>query len=587
MADAAREVNSDWRGRLVVVALLLTWAVLAGRLVQVQFAQRAEFAARAARQQTVEEVIPARPGDILDRSGRLLATTTRVHSLYVDPSRIVNDWDVALMLGRALDLDPDQLYERLWMSQDRQFLWIKRRLTEPETDAVRGLDLPHSAWGFRQEFLRVYPQGRFAAHVLGLRDIDGAGRGGVEQSFDNLLRGRDGRRTLIRDARGFVLDAAATAPEPPEHGHSVRLTIDAVLQVAVERRLDSLVAECRPVSVCAIVLDPRSGEVLALASRPDYDPNHPVEVPAAAWTNTAVTAAFEPGSTFKPCVVARALDEQVLVRDEEFDCEHGSYRMGRRTLHDHHPYGRLTLTDILVKSSNIGMAKIGERLTNARLHAVAADFGFGRRTGIELPGEAAGFVRPLADWNGYSTGSVPMGQELSATPLQVIAAHAVLANGGRRITPHLLLDTSDDAGHASAVVSSRVVSEETARWLVEGPLVEVVSRGTGQRARIDGVPVFGKSGTAQKFEPAAGRYSSSRHVSSFVCGAPADGPRVLVLVSVNEPTGGGSDFGGVVAAPAAADMLRAALRCESALSNRIATGKKWKESPVSSAVNRD
>lgn len=558
MTAAAHADSSTWRLRLVVAGLLLVWAVLAGRLLQVQCLQRAQFAARAARQQTIEEVIPARPGDIRDRSGRLLATTTRVHSLYVDPGRIASDWDAALMLGRALDLDPDRLYERLWMSQDRRFLWIKRRLTEEETAAVRALDLPRDAWGFRQEFQRVYPQGRFAAHVLGLRDIDGVGRGGMEQSLDRVLRGRDGRRTLIRDARGYVLEVESAAAQPPEHGRAVRLTLDAVIQVAVEQRLDTLMAECRPVSACAIVLDPRSGEVLALASRPDYDPNNPGEAPDAAWTNMAVAAAFEPGSTFKPCVVAQALDDQVLVRDEEFDCGHGSYRMGRRLLHDHHPYGRLSVNDILVKSSNIGMARIGERLTNARLHAAALAFGFGRRTGIELPGETAGFVRPLAEWNGYSTGSVPMGQELSATPLQVIAAHAVLANRGRQITPHLLLDT-DGASHARDVVSTRIASEETARWLVEGPLVEVVSRGTGQRARIDGVRVFGKSGTAQKFDPAAGGYSTTRHVSSFVCGAPADDPRVLVLVSVNEPTAGGSDFGGVVAAPAAADILRAAL----------------------------
>lgn len=558
MADATQGDRSTWRLRLMVVGLLLVWAALAGRLLQVQCLQRAQFAARAARQQTVEEVLPARPGDILDRSGRLLATTTRVHSLYVDPSRVASDWDVALMLGRALDLDPDRLYERLWTSQDRRFLWIKRRLTEEETEAVRSLDLPRHARGFRQEFQRVYPQGRFAAHVLGLRDIDGVGRGGVEQSLDHLLRGRDGRRTMIRDARGYVLDVASAASRLPEHGRAVRLTIDAVVQVAVEQRLDTLMAECRPLSACAIVLDPRSGEVLALASRPDYDPNDPRGAPAAAWTNMAVAAAFEPGSTFKPCVVAQGLDDQVLVRDEEFDCGHGSYRMGRRTLHDHHPHGRLTVTDILVKSSNIGMARIGERLTNARLHAAALAFGFGRRTGIELPGETAGFVRPLAEWNGYSTGSVPMGQELSATPLQVIAAHAVLANRGLRITPHLVLDTAG-ASHASDVVSSRIVTEETARWLVAGPLAEVVSRGTGQRARLEGVRVFGKSGTAQKFDPATGRYSATRHVSSFVCGAPADDPRVLVLVSVNEPTAGGSDFGGIVAAPVAADILRAAL----------------------------
>jgi cell division protein FtsI/penicillin-binding protein 2 len=528
-------------------------------LIQVQCLQREQFAARAARQQTFDEVIPARPGDIVDRAGRLLATTTQTRSLYVDPSRIENEWHVALVLGEALGIDPDRLYERLWQSQDKQFLWIKRRLSDSETDLVRALDLPRNAWGFRPEYLRQYPQGRLAAHVLGLRDIDGVGRGGVEEELDDVLRGRDGRRTLVRDARGYVLEVADAAAVPPEQGQQVSLTIDAVIQLHAERRLDALMVECRPVSACAIVLDPRTGDVLAMASRPDFDPNHPQDVPSPAWTNQAIAAAYEPGSTFKPFVVAQALEDQVLVRDEEFDCERGAYRMGRRVLHDHHPYGRLTVSDILVKSSNIGMAKIGERLTNERLHAAATAFGFGCRTGIELPGEVPGLVWPLSEWNGYSTGSVPMGQELSATPLQVIAAHAILANRGRQITPHLLLATGDGPARARAVVTSQVVSPGTARWLVEGPLVEVVERGTGQKARIEGLRVFGKSGTAQKIDPATGRYSATRHVSSFVCGAPADEPRVLVLVSVNEPTTG-SYFGGAAAAPAAADILRHALR---------------------------
>jgi cell division protein FtsI/penicillin-binding protein 2 len=559
MADAPPTHRFTGRYRLVIGSLVAVWCVLAGRLLQIQLVQRAQFVARAARQQTFDEVVPARPGDILDRNGRLLATTTQAQSLYVDPSRIQNDWDVALMLGRALGLDPDRLYERLWRSQEKQFLWIKRRLSDSETELVRGLDLPRSAWGFRAEFQRQYPQGRLAAHVLGLRDIDGVGRGGIEQGLDELLRGRDGKRSLVRDARGFVLEVTDAAVVPPQPGQTVRLTIDSVMQFHAERRLDTLMQECRPVSACAIVLDPRTGDVLALASRPDFDPNQPDGVPAAAWTNQAIAAAYEPGSTFKPFVVAQALEEGILVRDEEFDCEQGSYRMGRRVLHDHHPYGRLTVTEILVKSSNIGMAKIGGRLTNARLHAAATAFGFGRRTGIELPGEVPGLVRPLSEWNNYSTGSVPMGQELAATPLQVIAAHAVLANHGRQITPHLLLATDNGAARARSVVTSQVVSAETARWLVQGPMVDVVERGTGQKARIEGLRVFGKSGTAQKFDPATGHYSATRHVSSFVCGAPADDPRVLVLVSADEPTAG-SYFGGTVAAPAAADILRQALR---------------------------
>jgi cell division protein FtsI/penicillin-binding protein 2 len=265
---------------------------------------------------------------------------------------------------------------------------------------------------------------------------------------------------------------------------------------------------------------------------------------------------FEPGSTFKPFIVGAAVDHGLIKRNETFDCEFGAYRMGRRILHDHHPYGSLSVTDILVKSSNIGMAKIGERLENPGLFEAASIFGFGRRTGIELPGELNGQLHPLSSWTSYSTGSIPMGQEIAATPLQVAAAHAALANRGRYCSPHLLLQVDD--GSKPLVVTRDVLSPDTARWLIEGPMVEVITRGTGQRAKLKGYSVFGKTGTAQKLDPRGG-YSHSSHIGSFVCGAPADDPRALVLVSVDEPTRGPSNYGGIVAAPAAADILRTTL----------------------------
>jgi cell division protein FtsI/penicillin-binding protein 2 len=242
--------------------------------------------------------------------------------------------------------------------------------------------------------------------------------------------------------------------------------------------------------------------------------------------------------------------------------------MGRRVLHDHHAYGTLSVADILIHSSNIGMAKIGERLTNAGLYEAAASFGFGRRTGIGLPGELPGMLRPLNQWNDYSTGSVPMGQEIAATPLQVITAHAALANGGRLISPRLVMNETQQAAGpaaarvvspASASVVSQVVDRTIAEWLVRGPLTDVVRRGTGKRARLQEWQVFGKTGTAQKIDLKSGGYSAEAHVGSFLCGAPADDPRVLVLVVVDEPTAGASYFGGTVAAPSAARILEKSL----------------------------
>jgi cell division protein FtsI/penicillin-binding protein 2 len=419
------------------------------------------------------------------------------------------------------------------------------------------LNLEARLWGFRDEFRRVYPQGPIAAHVLGLRDIDGNGRGGVEESCNSRLQGRPGSRTLTRDALGRVIDVAAEPDRMPQDGEPVVLALDVVVQLFVERELDRLTAEWKPESCCAVVLDPHTGDVLAMASRPAFDPNRPDGASDDAWKNRAIADIYEPGSTIKPCFVAYGLEQGLLDVHDQFDCERGRYRMGKRLLHDHHPYGLLTLADVLVKSSNIGMAKIGERLGNDQLHAAATAFGFGQRTGIELPGELPGILRPLKDWTTYSTGSIPMGHELAATPLQLIAAHAALANNGRLLRPRIVA-TEDHELAGLRSTGDAVISPDVAEWVRSVPMYEVVQRGTGRLAQIRGYEVFGKTGTAQCLSPRGG-YLHGRYISSFLCGAPVDHPRALVLVVVNQATVGGEAFGGRVAAPAAAEILRQTL----------------------------
>jgi cell division protein FtsI/penicillin-binding protein 2 len=564
----ANDHAADWRIRFLLGMLMTAGVVLAVRLVQLQWFDRDQFAERANRQRTFVVTMTSRPGDIVDRNGRLLATTVSVRSLYVVPALIANPMPIARDIALVLDMDADLLAKRLRSKRSKQFLWVKRRLTVQQAAKIRALRLPAEMWGFRREFLRRYPQGRLAAHILGLRGIDGNGRGGVEQKFDAILHGRDGLRVLVRDARGRVIDVDDAARRPPQHGRTIVLTLDAIVQLYVERELDELVEQWRPRSACAVVVDPRSSELLAMASWPTFDPNNPVDVPAAAWKNTVIASMYEPGSTFKPFVVAWAIDHNVVACDETFDCENGSYRMGRRVLHDHPRHGVLSVSDILVKSSNIGMAKIGERLTNSGLYNATVAFGFGRRTGTELPGEIFGLVRPLSGWDSYSTGSIPMGQELAVTPLQLIVAYAALANGGKLANPRLVLRDVDaitgvDGAYREPIVSpvvSQTVSAETARWLVTGPLRNVVERGTGRQAQLDSYDVFGKTGTAQKLDRSTGRYSSTRLVCSFICGAPVDNPQVLVLVLVDEPTIGTSHFGGVVSAPAASRILLKTLR---------------------------
>lgn len=551
---------SPWRTRTVAIVFACVGLALVARLVQVQVVQHAEFVQRAQRHQSFTETVLARPGEILDRQGRVLATSIATQSLYLDPARVRDPNDVAARLALALPIDPTDLAARLLAAKSSRFLWVQRRLAPAQAAAVRDLGLPPEVFGFRAEFQRHYPQGPIAAQLLGLRDIDNVGRGGLEEAFDVRLKGEPGERRVRRDARGYVVAVLDADSRPPRDGVQVRTTIDSLLQLQVERRLAAALAEWQPKSCTAIVMVPQSGEILTLASAPAFDPNQPAAVAPGAWKNQAVASMFEPGSTFKPFVVAWALDRGLLARDESLHCGWGAYRMGRRVLHDHHAYGELSVTDVLVKSSNIGMAKIGERLTNDELHRLCTAFGFGRLTGIGLPSELPGVVRPFDEWNSYSTGSIPMGQELAATPLQIITAHAVLANEGRTIIPRLVSAVSDTAKDLPAITTDTppLVSAETAQWLISGPMREVVTRGTGKGAQIPGYSVFGKTGTAQVVDE-SGRYSHDRHICSFICGAPVDHPRALVLVVVEEPQGDGVQYGGTVAAPIARDVLELSL----------------------------
>ena len=564
---AAVHGASPWRLRLISGFIFLGWALLLTRLIQLQGAQRQLMNDRVARQSIFSEVIPARPGEILDRNGHVLAMTVTCDSLYAVPDQIDEPWDFAWKVGSVLNLNTDELYKRLTDNADKQFVWIKRRIDEQQVKEVRSLGLPRSSWGLRREYQRRYPQGGFASHVLGIRDIDNTGKGGLEQSLNTLIRGEDGSRVMTRDARGIVIEVAAERSKSPSHGQTVISTLDLLIQIETERHLDALMDEWKPLGACAIVMEPRSGEVLAMASRPGFDPNVLIEVPEAAWKNLAVSAVFEPGSTFKPFIVGWALEHHSLQRDEMISCNFGAYKMGPRVLHDHHSYGDLSVEDVLVKSSNIGMAKIGERIGLESLYEATRSFGFGRRTGIELPGELPGLLHPFPQWNVYSLGSIPMGQELAVTPLQLITAHAALANGGSLIRPRLLKGSAGDAtgtapGQTIRIVEpadgvgARLLNPETARWLVQEPMKQVVERGTGKSARIPGLSIFGKTGTAQKLDPSTGTYSDQAWVVSFLCGAPAENPAVIVLLMVDEPTAPGVHYGGTVAAPTASRILQ-------------------------------
>ena len=374
-------VRRSWRFGLVSVFIFMGWAILVTRLIQLQGAQRQLMNDRVTRQSIFGEVIPARPGEILDRNGQVLAMTIPCDSLFAVPEEIPDPWDFAWRVGPILNLNADELYHRIADNADKRFVWIQRRISDERVSAIRDLNLPKTTWGLRREYQRQYPQGRFASHVLGIRNVDNVGQGGLEQSLHEMIRGADGNRVMTRDARGIVMEVTAERSHSPKHGQTVISTIDLLMQIETERQLDVLMEEWKPIGACAIVMAPSTGEILAMASRPGFDPNDLLEVPEAAWKNLAVSAVFEPGSTFKPFIVGWAIQNNILAFDEMIDCSFGVYRMGPRVLHDHHRYGVLSLKDVLVKSSNIGMAKIGERMENSRLHEAASLFGFGRKTG--------------------------------------------------------------------------------------------------------------------------------------------------------------------------------------------------------------
>lgn len=552
------------RGRTVAALLVLALIGLVIRLAQLQGLSSPELRDQARRQQARSEPLAARPGDIVDARDKLLATSIEVYSLYADPKEISDPARAAAALAHALGLDESQLAARLSHDNQKRFVWVKRRLSDDEVRRVQALGLPRDWVGFRKEFLRCYPQNGMAGHVIGLRDIDGVGRDGIERAFDRELRGTEGQRVVVHDAVGRTLAILEEQTRLPEQGQRIVLTLDLAVQTYAEQSLDKVMQQWKPKSACAIVMNPHTGEILAMASRPALKPGDLGESSVESWRNATIADVYEPGSTFKPFVTALALERGIVRKDDTFYCENGQFMLGRRLLRDHHPYGELSLTDVLVKSSNVGMAKIGQRMGNDNLYAAVKAFGFGQPTGIELPGEASGMVHPLGKWTSYSTGSVPMGQEIGVTPLQLVRAFAALANGGKLLRPRIVRETATPEGRvlwqaAQPVVLGQAADADVARWLVDPVMRDVVERGTGQKARLANYQLFGKSGTAQKADPESGAYSNRLHVSSFVAGGPLHDPRAVVVVMVNEPSVPGEHYGGHVAAPAVAEILERTL----------------------------
>jgi cell division protein FtsI (penicillin-binding protein 3) len=510
-----------------------------------------------AEEQYLREIeLPPRRGRILDRNGAELASTADVDSVYCNPRRLPDPRDAARKLARALGLDARELDKKL--AQRRFFAWVKRKVTPDEVAAVKALGLPGVA--FTREPRRFYPNRTLAATVMGLSGSDGRGLDGVELAFDGELRGSGSSVQAMRDALGRDLAVEGTPDAPTGVGNDVVLTIDRYLTFITERAIADAAARHHAKAVIAVVMDPRTGEILAMASVPSYNPNDPAAAGESGARNRAVTDAFEPGSTMKTFTIAAALDAGVVRPDDRFDCMNGRMMIGRYSIHDSHPHGVLTVAEVLKVSSNIGVTKIARRLGREPFAAALARFGFGRPTGVGLPGERAGVIRPVDKWGDIGFANVSFGQGITVTPLQMVAGAAAIGAAGVYHQPRVVSRVVQPDGTVETPAAEqperRVMSQAAARTMLDIMRGVTEPGGTARQAAIEGYPVAGKTGTAQKVSN--GHYDPTKWVSSFVGVVPANDPRLAVIVIVDEPQGG--HLGGAVAAPVFKEIAEQALR---------------------------
>jgi cell division protein FtsI (penicillin-binding protein 3) len=547
------------RLRLMLTALSVTlWALcLVVRLAHLQVLERGTFERLAARQSERTVTIEARRGPILDRNGRELALSVDAESLYAVPQDVSDPDATAAELARALRLDPKERKDlQAQLRKNRAFVWVKRKLDPLTAGAVRALQL--EGIGFLPETRRYYPRRELAAQVLGYTGLDNAGMSGVEYGFDEQIRGRAAKVVVRTDARRRPV---GHTEKPSTEGHTVVLTLDERIQHVAERELRRAVAETRSLSGVAVVMEPHTGEILAMASEPSFNPNSFADYPSSRWVNRAVADAYEPGSIFKIITAAAGLQEKVVTPDEVIDCGGGAMEIAGVRVRDHDVFFKLSFRDVIARSSDVGVARVAQRVGRRQFDRYLRDFGFGAPTGVALPGEAKGLLRPVEKWSDLSLPILAFGQEIGVTALQMTSAAAVVANGGYRMRPLIVSRVEDRDGRAVKVyhpeAAQRVLEPRTIDTLME-LLKEVVRDGTGRRAAIPGYVVAGKTGTAQKVKPGGG-YSMEDHVASFVGIVPASRPALVALVSLDSPRGA-LNQGGHVAAPLFAAIAEPALR---------------------------
>ena len=523
---------------LLVVAL--------GRAFQLCVIEGASFKELAARQQRQRVALPPERGPIVDRYGDALALAVESAGVYVRPRNLPSDLNVVPALAKTLDLPLGTVADR---ARDKSpFVWLLRTATPEQADAIAAFGF-HGV-GSEPTWRRFYPRDALAGQVMGFSGIDSQGLEGVELACDKYLRGAGESLSVDRDARGRRMLTEGAWQPLPRQGAKVELTIDASLQQVTESELNAAVVQRRATAGAAIVMDPTTGEILALANVPRFDPNQVGVSTPEQWRNRVIADTYEPGSTMKAVLAAAALEAGVVRPDDRVYCENGHYAVGRRVVHDHERYGWLSFAEVIKHSSNIGAAKTGERLGAARFGTALQSFGFGKPTRIDLPGEVPGLVSPPEKWARINLVTTSFGQGIAVTALQMVRAYAAIANGGKLMRPYIVRRVVAADGSVlrenKPEVVAQPVSTETAS-IVTDLLRGVVEGGTGTNARIDGVPVAGKTGTAQKVDGKTGHYSARDRMSSFIGYVPADAPRLVILVVIDSPRT--ATYGGTVAAP--------------------------------------
>jgi cell division protein FtsI (penicillin-binding protein 3) len=561
----------------VFIVLLVA---VAARAFQLQVNQQQRLKGMAQDQYVRQVEIPARRGDIFDRRGVPLAQSVDVDSVWIDPTLLTDEKAASKQLAKALDLDQLELYARL--SKARRFAWVKRQVTPTELARVNALAIP--GIGITKEPRRFYPQRELGAHVIGLVGTDG-------HAFEDELSGDVSTRAGFRDARGRKVLTHSVEDPSARQGAAVTLTLDRHLQYLAEKALGKAVEEAKAPAGTSVVLDPKTGEILALANYPRFNPNSPADAQKNALRNRAATDAFEPGSTFKAFVAAAAIEEKLVNETSKFDCEKGAWRIGKHVINDSHPHETLDVQHILQVSSNIGAAKIAQMLGRDRLTDYYARFGFGERAGLGLPGEGKGVVPyPRAE---VALATESFGQGLTATAVQLAAAYGAIANGGVLMKPYLVQKVVDPDGVTlidnRPTEVRRVVSAQAARRVIAMLETVVEKEGTAPKARMDEYRVAGKTGTAQKVDPVARGYSDKR-IGSFIGVVPAEDPRLVILVVIDEPK---TDvYGGQCAAPAFKEIALAAMPYLSVKASRalppepkVAAAPSEAKKPAAPAIN--